>query len=62
VCVVIANPPNSAQLECIPTPSYIRLRAIVWECGQEQTDRYTQRDTDGRDQYSFRLGYAAREM
>jgi len=32
----IANPPNSAQLEGIPyhSPSYIRLRAVVWECGE----------------------------
>jgi len=36
----IANPPNSAQLEGTPTipPSYIRVRAVVWECGEGQTD------------------------
>jgi len=30
---VIANPPHSAQLEGTPTipPSYIRVRAVVWE-------------------------------
>jgi len=53
-----ANPPNSAHLEGTPTipPSYIRVHAVVWECGKGQTD------TDGRDQYTFRLGYATREM
>jgi len=39
-------------------PSDIRIRAVVWECGQGQTDRHT----DGRDHYTFRLGYASREM
>jgi len=36
----ITNPPNSAQLEGIPTipPSYIRVRAVVWECREGQTD------------------------
>jgi len=40
----IANPPNSAQLEGTPTilPSYIRVRAVVWECGKGQTHRQTQ--------------------
>jgi len=30
-----ANPPNSADLEGTPHhfPSYIRVRAVVWECG-----------------------------
>jgi len=39
----MANPPNSAQLEGTPTtpPSYIRVRAVVWACGEGQTDRYT---------------------
>jgi len=56
----IASPPTNAQLESIPTipPSYIRDRAVVWECCKAQTDRHT----DGRDQYTFRLGYASREM
>jgi len=56
----IANPPISAQLEGTPTipPSYIRFRAVVWECGEGQTDI----QTDGRDHYTFRLGYASREM
>jgi len=41
----IANPPNSAQLEGTPTihPSYIRVRAVVLECDERQTD--TQTDT-----------------
>jgi len=43
----ITNPPNSAQLEGIPTipPSYIRIRAIVWTCGRRQTDTQTQVST-----------------
>jgi len=54
----IENTPNSAQPEGIPTipPSYIRVRVVVWECGEGH------RHTDGRDQYTFRLGYASREM
>jgi len=38
----IANPPNSAQLERTPynSPSYIRVRAVVWECGEPQTHRH----------------------
>ena len=43
-------------------PSYISVRAVVWECGEGQTDRHTDIHTDGRDQYTFRLGYASREM
>jgi len=41
----IANPPNSAQLGGIPyhSPSYIRVRAIVWACDRGQTDRQTHR-------------------
>ena len=41
----IANPPNSAQLEGTPTipPSYIRVRAVVWECGEGQLRRQTHR-------------------
>jgi len=37
----IANPPNSAQLEGTPyhSPSYIRIRAVTWECGEGQTYR-----------------------
>jgi len=59
----IANPPNSAQLQGTfyhspklhPGPW---LRVVVWECGEGQTDRHT----DGRDQYTFCLGFASREM
>ena len=42
---LIANPPNSAQLESILaiSPTYIRVRAVVRECGEGQTD--TQTDT-----------------
>jgi len=43
-------------------PTYIRVRTVVWECGEGQTDRQTHRHTDGRGQYTFRLGYASREM
>ena len=47
----IANSPNSAQLEAPPTipPSYIRVHAVVWECGEGHTD--------GRDQYTFHVVY-----
>jgi len=38
-------------------PSYIRVRAVVWEFGDGQTHRHT----EGRDQYTFRFGYASRE-
>jgi len=39
----IANPPKSAQLEGTPTipRSYVRVRAVVWECGEGQTDAQT---------------------
>jgi len=40
----IANPPNSAQLEGTPIPfppSYIRVRAVVRECGEGQTNTQT---------------------
>jgi len=37
----IANPPTVAQLKGTPTipdpPSYIRIRAVLWECGERQT-------------------------
>jgi len=43
----IANPPNSAQLEGTPyhSPSYIRVRAVVWACGERQAHRQTDRQT-----------------
>jgi len=39
----IAKPPNSAQLGITPTilPSYIRVRAVVRECSEGQTDAHT---------------------
>ena len=42
-----ASPPNSAQLEGTPTipPSYIQVLAVVWECGEGQTSRYTDTQT-----------------
>ena len=52
----IANPPNSAQLEGIPTISQSYTRVSVG------MGRGTDRHTDGRNQYAFRLGYASREM
>jgi len=41
----IANLPNTAQLEGTPAipPSYIWVRAVVWECSKAQTDRHTDR-------------------
>ena len=63
-CAPIAKPPNGAQLEGAPTyhtpklRAYIRVRAVVWECGEGQTDRHT----DGRDQYTFRVVCDSREM
>jgi len=57
----IANPPNSAQLEGTPYYSsniHPGPCTVVWECGEGQTDRHT----NGRDHYKFRLGYASREM
>jgi len=40
------------------SPSYIRIRAIMWACGRGQTDRHT----DARDHNTFRVVYDAREM
>ena len=39
----IANSPNSAQLEGTPTipPTYVRVRAVVWECSEGQTHTQT---------------------
>jgi len=39
-------------------PTYIWVYAVVWEWGEGQADRH--RHTDGRDYYTFRLGYASR--
>jgi len=46
-----ASTPNSAH-PTIP-PSYIRVRAVVWECDKGQTHRHT----DGRDRDTFHVGY-----
>ena len=45
--VPTANPPNTAQLEGTPTipPSYVRVRAVVWKCGERQTARHTDTQT-----------------
>jgi len=57
-CAPIANPPSSAQLKGTPTIplTYIRVRAVVWECGEAQTDRHKDRhtDTDGLTQNATR--------
>ena len=68
----IANPPNSAQLGGTPyhSSSYIRVRVVVWECGEgqtdtqtdTQTDRQTDTHTDARDHYTFGVVYDSREM
>jgi len=34
--------------------SYIRVHAVVWECGEGQK---TDRQTDARDHYTFRIVY-----
>jgi len=56
----IANPPNSVQLGGTPTiaPSYIRVRPVVREWGEGQTDTHT----DARDQCTFRVVYDSHEM
>ena len=45
----IANPPNSAQLQgttqAYHSPSYIRVRAVVWECGEGEIDKHTDTQT-----------------
>jgi len=43
----IADPPNSAQLGGTPyhSPSYIRVRLVVWACVRGQTDIQTYRQT-----------------
>jgi len=66
----IANPPNSAQLDGTlyhsqVTSGYAACSSVGTRRGTDrQTHRqtHTQRHTDGRDQYTFRLGYASHEM
>jgi len=49
ICAPTANPPNSAQAQPeapLPfPPSYIRVRAVVWECGEGPTDRQSHTHT-----------------
>ena len=49
----IANPPNSAQLEGTP---YHSPKLHLGPCSNVGMRRGTDRHTDGRDQYTFRLG------
>jgi len=59
----IANLPNNAQLGGTPTiPPKLHLHGSVQLCENATRDREIRRHTDGRDQYTFRLGYASREM
>jgi len=57
------NPSLEAQVEGTPTilPTYIRVRAVVWECGEGHTHTHTHKRTDARDQSTFRFSYASRE-
>ena len=43
-------------------PSYIQIRAVLWECGEGQTDRYTHGYTDGHDHYTLCIFYDSHEM
>ena len=47
-------------------PRYIRVRAVVWAYGREQTDRQTDtqtdRHTDARDHNTFCVVYDSRKM
>ena len=58
-CVPTANLSNTEQLEGTPTTpaTYILAHAIVWECGEGQTDTHT----DSHDHNTFRLGHDSRE-
>jgi len=60
----IANPPNSAQLEGTTTvsPSYIRVSAVVWECGEGQRDRQIHRRMAVTNTYFAPAGYVSREI
>ena len=48
--------------------SYIRVRAVMWAYGREQTDtdrqtdRHTDRHTDARDHNTFCVVYDSRKM
>jgi len=56
---LIVNPLNSAQLQGTP---YHSPNLHPDPCISVGMRRGTDRHTDGRDQYTFRLGYASREM
>jgi len=61
----IANQPSSEQLggTLAILPTYIWIRAVVWNTATDwQTDTQTHRQTDARDQYTFRVVYDSREM
>jgi len=64
----MANPPNSEQLEGTPYHSSKLQPGPCSSVGMRRgTDRHTDtqtdtQNTDGRDQYTFRLGYASCEM
>jgi len=44
------------------SPSYIRVRAVVWAYGRGQTDTETDRQTDARDHNTFCVVYDSRKM
>jgi len=47
----------------LPFPTYIRVRAVVWECGEGQTDTQTDTETHRRPcHYRFCVVYDTREM
>jgi len=61
----IANPPNSAQLGGTPYHSPELHPGLCSSVGMRrgtETDKQTDRHTDGRDQYTFRVVYDSREM
>jgi len=53
----IANPPNTTELEGTPYHSPTQIGSPCSAVGMR-----TDRRTDGRDQYTFRLGYTSREL
>ena len=44
------------------SPSYIRVRAVVWACGRGQTETHTDTHTDARDHNIFCVVYDSRKM
>ena len=58
-CALIANLPNSVQLGGTP---YHSPKLRPGPCSSVGILRGIGRHTDGRDQYTFRLGYASHEM